>query len=90
MPDMTTMERAELRTFGNSIESFVSDVSSHCTSMENGIAYCASYMKDVESQKALRDAADVCMNIRSTLSPAQMLLQKVLDLMCQFDNYYTR
>lgn len=88
MADLTTMERAELRTFGDALESFISSVSSHCSNMENGVANCATFMKDEKSQEALRDVAQVCMDIRETLSPAQMLLDKVLTMVNHFDMRY--
>ena len=78
MADLTTMELSELISFADSLELFTSNISSRCSNMEDNISDCYAFMRDEKSQKSLKDAAQVCMDIRETLSPAQMLLDKVL------------
>ena len=86
MSEMTTMSSEELAAFSSALEAFITNVEMHCTKMENGIAECSTFMKDESSQKALNDAEQICIDILSTLSPAQMLLDKVLRMSSEFSN----
>jgi len=86
MAELTTMSMEELSAFSAALESFAANINSHCSTMEQGISECALFMKDEDSQKALSDAAQICIDIRSTLSPAQALHHKVLEMISRMIN----
>lgn len=77
MSNMTNMDLQALNNFANALENFKQNVTVHCNNMESGIAECQQFMKDANSQKALRDGQQICTDIKASLNPAEMLLEKV-------------
>ncbi len=77
MSDMTQMDLQALNNFANALENFKQNVTAHCNTMESGIASCERYMQDVNSRKALLGGRQICIDIKASLNPAEMLLEKV-------------
>ena len=77
MSNMTNMDLQALIHFANALENFKQNVTAHCNTMESGLAGCQQFMKDANSQKALRDGQQICTDIKASLNPAEMLLEKV-------------
>ena len=74
------MDLQALQAFAQALEAFKTSVESHCSTMESGISTCQRFMMDANSQKALRDGQQICIDIRSCLNPTQMLLERVYNV----------
>ncbi len=77
MSEMTQMDLQALNNFANAIENFKQNVTSHCNTMESGITSWGRYMQDIYSRKALLHGRQICVDIKASLNPAEMLLEKV-------------
>ena len=77
MSGMTEMDLHALQSFKNALETFKQNVETHCKTLEGGISSCQKFMKDANSQKALREGQQVCVDIRACLNPTEQLLELV-------------
>ena len=77
MGNMTNMDLQALQSFATALENFKQNITSHCNTMEGGISGCQRFMQDANSQKALRDGQQICMDIKACLNPTEMLLERV-------------
>lgn len=77
MGNMTEIDLIALQSFAKALENFKYSVDTHCKNLEGGIVGCQRFMKDANSEKVLREAEQVCMDIRACLNPTEMLLERV-------------
>ena len=80
MSDMTNKDLQALQSCAAALEKFKQNVEAHCSTLEGGISGCQRFMRDANSQQALRDGQQVCTDIRACLNPAQQLLEHVRNI----------
>ena len=77
MAYMTNMDLQALQMFARELETFKNNINGHCKTLESGIVDCQKFMLDDNSKQALRNSEQLCHEIRESLQPTQLLLEKV-------------
>lgn len=81
MGDMTHLTEESLRQFEGQLYDFVEKVDKTCLKMESGVLYCKDAMLDQQCAPIIRDALRVIDNIRTCISPANIMITKVQELL---------
>lgn len=80
MSDMTHLTEESLRQFEDQLYNFINKVEKTCLKMESGVLYCKDAMLDQQCAPIIRDALRVIENIRTCISPANIILTKVQEM----------
>ena len=78
--NQTDVRFSNLQQCAEQLEHFRLRVGRHCQDLEDGVKYCAAYMRDTESQKLLRKGYTAAKEIKNCLFPVQRLFDKLTTL----------